>query len=146
MARRIWYMAHPLSPNLDEIEAANPAGHRGPVHATQRALDRNIARALRWLAWLRGTFPRVTFIAPWIATIQSVHGDDSPELREAGLVDDCAVVELCHGIVLVGGRISSGMQRESKSARTVINLTCLGDEPPISMASEMLQDLDDGFR
>lgn len=32
--------------------------------------------------------------------------------REAGLVDDCAVVERCDGIVLVGGRISSGMRRE----------------------------------
>jgi hypothetical protein len=29
-----------------------------------------------------------------------------------GVGDDCAVVERCDGIVLVGGRISSGMRRE----------------------------------
>ena len=112
MSRPVIYMCHPLGADTD-------AG-----------ISANLARALRWLAWLRKSFPATTFIAPWIATVYSLGGDDSPELREAGLVDDCAVVEICEGVVLVGGRISSGMEREKQHAGLVSDLTHLGDEPP----------------
>jgi hypothetical protein len=125
MTRQVLYMGHPLSPTEDEIAAIprwepdwdsvrrepqqreRPSGDRAYL-----ALKANLDRALRWLAWLRKSFPETTFIAPWIATVQSLGNDDSPELCEAGLVDYCAVVERCDGIVLCGGRISSRMRRE----------------------------------
>jgi hypothetical protein len=106
VSRPLIYMAHPVAPTAEEIADRD---HPTPVDA---AINRNLASALRWLAWLRASFSETTFIAPWISVIQSLGGDDSPALREAGLVDDCTVVERCDGIVLVGGRISSGMARE----------------------------------
>jgi hypothetical protein len=78
-ARRVFYVAHPLSPTEAEIKAANYGGVLDQLAAFDHALQRNLERALRWLAWLRSSFPAITFIAPWIATIQSLHGDDSPE-------------------------------------------------------------------
>lgn len=114
--RRVLYVAHPLTPTLEECEAVpNFPGFGGKRHdfeRARRALRANIDLAMRWLAWLRASFPGDTFIAPWIATVMSLRCDDSPELREAGLRDDCAVVERCDGIVLCGSRVSSGMQRE----------------------------------
>lgn len=115
--RAVLYMAHPLS------------GEAAP--------SINIKRALRWLSWLRSSFPRTTFIAPWIASVMSVGGDGTVAEREAGLVDDCAVVERCDGVVLVGGRISSGMMRESASAKWTSDLTWLGDEPPKDCTPEL---------
>lgn len=151
MTRQVLYVGHPLAPTAEEIArwesdllawakgTAHPDPARDPKRAAQLALEANLERALRWLAWLRRSFPETTFIAPWIATIMSLDGDDSPDLREAGLVDDCAVVERCDGIALCGGRISSGMRREEEHgdgnaiAFEVYDLTHLGREPPDGM-------------
>lgn len=115
MSRQLLYVAAPLRPTEDEIRYAEVCAGRLPdwgVTLQSVAINQNLQRAMRWLAWLRRSFPETTFIAPWIASVLSLDGDDSPTLREAGLVDDCAVVERCDGIVLVGGRISDGMRRE----------------------------------
>lgn len=145
MTRRVLYVAHPLSPSESDLTAQ-------PWYLTERgrneyeldhtialthgqrvkhALDANLQRAMRWLAWLRRSFPQDTFIAPWIATVMSLHGDDSPELREAGLVDDCAVVERCDGIVLCGSRISSGMRREMAHGGHRVGLLRPGEPWPV---------------
>lgn len=108
MRRFVYYMAHPLGGDVDV----------------------NMKRAGRWLSWLRRTFPKVTFIAPWIAAVMSGESDDDPAQREAGLVDAVAVVAVCDGVVMVGGRISSGMERERQAASWELDLTDLGDEPP----------------
>ena len=114
--RSVLYMAHPVAPYGD------------------RLVGDNVARAMRWLRWLRRSFPETTFIAPWIAALMCGEDDANPAQREAGLVDADAVIELVDGVVLVGGRISSGMEREAKRAKTsngvVFDLTELGDEPP----------------
>lgn len=124
--RTVLYMAAPLSPT--ELEFVLVGGD--PDHAL---LD-NLDRAERWLAWLRRSFPDVTIIAPWIASVRASADDTNPATRERGLIDDCAVVERCDGIVLVGGRISSGMARERATAEDagldVVDLTALGAEPP----------------
>lgn len=113
--RRVLYMAHPVSPTSEElVELPLEIGmtREEIAEVSSSPVRMNIQRAIRCLAWLRASFPETTFIAPWIASIQSQNGDDSPVLRESGLVDDCAVVERCDGIVLMGSRISSGMRRE----------------------------------
>lgn len=126
MSRQVLYVAAPLRPTEAEIDAIQPftvSPGRGEYevdakiwkpHETRlrEALRANLDRAMRWISWLRRSFPETTFIAPWIATVMSLGNDDSPVLREAGLVDDCAVIERCDGIVLCGGRISDGMRRE----------------------------------
>lgn len=118
MTRLVLYVAHPLG-------APDAAGLRA-----------NLERAMRWLSWLRRSFPETTFIAPWIAAIYSGENDSDPAQREAGLVDDCAVVERLDGMVLCGGRISSGMGREDGVARQSWDLTFLGEEPPIAMTGQ----------
>lgn len=120
-ARPVWYVSHPLSPLPEELSWYS---------SVRRAHDANVRRALRWLAWLRINFPAVTFVAPWIADVMSGADDADPAQRATGLLDCCTTVELCSGIVLTGGRVSSGMERESRHARSVIDLTSLGNEPP----------------
>lgn len=115
MSRRVFYMAHPVSGDVDG----------------------NIKRALRWLSWLRRSFPAVTFIAPWIAGLMSGEDDSDPTQREAGLVDCCAAVERCDGIVAVGGRVSSGMIRERRHAKHLIDLTYFGADPPAGPYEEI---------
>lgn len=123
--RRVLYMAHPVAPTEAEILDRLPseademgierweASYGGDVkRATAGALRVNLERAMQWLSWLRKSFPETTFIAPWIADISIGADDSDPAQRERGLVDCCAVVERCDGIVLVGPRISTGMARE----------------------------------
>lgn len=125
MTRRLLYVAHPVAPTDEQVlaglpEEADDIGlpkwsemYPGDV-ARHRAsaIQANLASAMKWLSWLRRSFPETTFIAPWIADIQGGADDSAPAQRERGLVDCCAVVERCDGIVLVGPRISSGMARE----------------------------------
>jgi hypothetical protein len=67
---------------------------------------------MRWLSWLRRSFPETTFVAPWIAAVLSGEDDGDPKQREAGLVDADTLIPRVDGVVLCGGRISSGMERE----------------------------------
>jgi hypothetical protein len=125
VTRMVLYVAHPVAPTDEQVlaglpEEADDIGlpkwsemYPGDV-ARHRAsaIQANLASAMKWLSWLRRSFPETTFIAPWIADIQGGADDSDPAQRERGFVDCCAVVERCDGIVLVGPRISSGMARE----------------------------------
>lgn len=121
--REVWYMAHPVA---------------GDVAA-------NLERAERWLAWLMRMNPDAAIVAPWIAGCRI--GDDAdPAQRERGLLDCEAVAARCNGIVLVGGRVSTGMRREVRAARAggrrVVDLSELGAEPPTGrLGVPMLVDL-----
>jgi hypothetical protein len=102
--------------------------------ATARERRANLARGVRWLAWHRASFPRVTFVAPWITAEQSLGGRDSPAIREQRMVDDLTALQRCDGVSLCGGTVSMGMHRK-RAATTdrggiAINLTRLGPEPP----------------
>jgi hypothetical protein len=153
VTRQVLYVAHPVAPNEDDVNAVQSfetlpgRGEYEPDHRqwipeaarSERALHLNLQRAMRWLAWLRKSFPETTFIAPWIASIMAGE-DGTPESIEAALIDCCAVVERCDGIVLCGGRISSGMRREMEHGETngrrgsyddrfqIYDLTALGPE------------------
>lgn len=116
--RTVLYLAHPLA---------------GDVPG-------NLARAMRWLAWARRKYPGSTIIAPWIAAIAAGEDDSDPAQREAGLVDAEAVIPRLDGVLLVGGSISAGMERELAAAiahgRSVIDWTILGPEPPAIASHE----------
>jgi hypothetical protein len=104
---------------------------------TRAEMDENRARAARWCAWAarRGVAP----VATWI--VLSGELSETQENRELGLTVDCATVERCDEIWLVGGRVSSGMKRESEHAALhgviVIDLTHLGEEPPDKTLEEL---------
>lgn len=111
--RQVLYMAHPVAPTAEEI---SQMGDREAMDSGM-IVRANLKRAMQWLSWLRKSFPETTFIAPWISDIMAGGGDSNPKQREAGLIDCCSVVERCDGIVLVGGRISSGMRREMEHGK-----------------------------
>lgn len=109
--RQVWYMAHPVAGDVEG----------------------NLARAERWLGWLMQRNTDAAFIAPWISQVRV--GDDADAAqRERGLLDCEAAAARCDGIVLVGGRVSTGMRREAEAAkragRPVVDLTTLGELPP----------------
>ena len=115
------YLAHPVSaPTLDGIRA-------------------NLARAKRWLVYLRSAYPDDVVAAPWIPWVETEierGGGETPEARAKGLMDCEAVAARFDKIVLVGGRLTSGMARERNvvlaetCGEGVIDLLHLGDEPP----------------
>jgi len=107
--RRVLYFAAPLRPTGDEIAAEVTGGHPTP---RAEATSVNLRKAQRAFMRLRHAFPETTLIAPWISSVLSGEDDRDPAQREAGLVDACAVVERCDGIVLWGARLSDGMCRE----------------------------------
>jgi hypothetical protein len=76
----------------------------------------NVKRALDWLRFLRASEPECVVIAPWLASLASGEDDGDPAQRERGLRDCEAVIARCDGIILCGGRVSSGMQRELDAA------------------------------
>jgi len=90
----------------------------------------NRANAAAWCSWaaLQGVAP----IATWV--ILSGVWPETPENREKGLALDCALVERCDEVWLVGGRISPGMSIEADHGRAhgvkIVDLTHLGPTPP----------------
>jgi len=123
--RRVLYFAAPLRPTEDDMAAMRDIEvfKGGPPHGERErksydiavlrcSLRANLNLAQSGLLELRRAFPDTTFIAPWIASVLSGEDDRDPAQREAGLVDACAVVERCDGIVLWGSRLSDGMRRE----------------------------------
>lgn len=110
---RVWFMAH-------------------PVRACERyTLPENLARARRWLAALRAEVPGDVFVAPWIDELEeNPEHDTDPDKRDRGIAQNIAMIHgVCDGVVLVGGKITPGMQREADAAQNVWDRTALGEEP-----------------
>lgn len=106
MRRQVAYLAHPFT---------------GDPHG-------NVERARRWLAWLMEREPTVAVQCSWI-TLAGV-----PALTEERALVDCeALASMCDWIVLVGGRVSAGMERELtaciEGGGIVADLTSLGPDP-----------------
>lgn len=123
--RDVYYVCHPVAPTEADLAALHPVA-RSAANATTV----NVQRALRWLRWLRRSFPESTFIMPWAVDLLSGADDSDPAQREAGLVDCEAVAHLVGSVVMVGGRIGKGGRREMAAATFHYDLTDLGTEPP----------------
>ena len=103
------------------------------AHPVSGDVPANIARALRWLKFLRRHTPDVVIACPWIASILSGEDDADPAQRARGLQDCIEVVQRFDGVILVGGRISDGMRLEGgvvEGRGEIFDLTHLGEEPP----------------
>jgi hypothetical protein len=158
----VLYVAAPLRPTEEEIAAQSEYSversrgeyerdmltTRSRAERAQLATHANLERAMRWLSWLRRSFPEVTFIAPWIAAVLAGAADADEAQRESGLVDDCAVVERCDGIVLVGARVSGGMRREMEHGMRrdgfkMYDLTCSWNpDTPLTSTLSMMESLE----
>jgi hypothetical protein len=76
-------------------------------------IKRNLDRASRWLGWIVRHTDDVAIRCSWLGYISAL--PETPELRERGLRDDDSEAATCTGIVLCGGRLSSGMRRGVKT-------------------------------
>ena len=152
--RPLVYMAHPVAPSAEQIDARvakdlgaptaddPPAGVQAARDiAASRIIRDNLRRARRWLRWFSLHVPQWVVIAPWIAAVESVleAGVEEREEREREMVVCREVASRCAAVVQVGGRVSSGMAEEGAAARAVVDLTWAGEEPPADAeASAML--------
>lgn len=110
------YVAHPLGAGPDR--------------------ESNRKKASVWAAWIAKTF-RVAVVADWI--ILSGEWDESPENRDLGPKLDFALVELCHVVVMVGPRVSLGMQLEAGQARAVVDWT--GTDSPARFTASAIENM-----
>ena len=123
--KEVWYIAHPVT--------GDPEG--------------NCKKAIEWVRWLTLNEPSRVYIAPWVAEVLAFVGQDIPEaFYDRVLADDQDVVSRLDGILLVGGRISRGMQLEREAAqahdRCVADWSELAEPPPDGTAKEeFLRDL-----
>lgn len=124
------YVCHPVAPYFDE--------------ATQMAylVETNVENARAWTHWLRALtsdqrdalrLPRdALFFCPWLDDV--AHGNDAdPAARAAGLHLDQVIARRCDAVVLVGGRISSGMALEAEACGYAYDLTHLGRRPDLAI-------------
>jgi hypothetical protein len=93
----------------------------------------NLSRAKRWLKWLQDEHADDAVIAPYLTWCE-LYDDADAEQRARGLRRSLLAMTRCDELVLCGGRMSAGMQREKGSAITgriaVTDLLGLGEEPP----------------
>ena len=94
----------------------------------------NVARAERWFRAILHAEPGIALLASWLPYVRALN-DGNAEHRARGIRDDHAIIERVKpdGIVLVGGRISSGMEGEIHAVTGwggwVADLTSFGPEP-----------------
>lgn len=103
-----------------------------PVSApAPEGIAANLANARAWLRWLVDTKEYLAVSAPWMPYVETL---DEDRYRDRGLEDDLAMLARHDLVILVGGRISSGMNVEAVHARTlgipVIDCTRMGVSPP----------------
>ena len=101
------------------------------AHPVAGDVPGNVAKAKRWLGFLMIQLPGVAINCPWLPMI-----DAGNEEIDRALRDDLEMARRCDGILLTGGRVSSGMIEErdacSEEGGEVFDLSFLGSEPPTS--------------
>lgn len=105
------------------------------AHPVAGAVAANIKSAFGWMEWLLHRWPRIAFMAPWVVEAH-VLDDGDPLDREDALLRGEAIVSLVDAVLLVGGRVSVGMERERitvlKSGGDAVDFTRAGASPPRS--------------
>lgn len=85
-----------------------------PVSApTRDGIEENLANCRLWLRWLV-EHTEWAVSCPWMPYVQTL---DESTHRDRGIADDLAMLERHDLIVLVGGRVSSGMAGERAHAK-----------------------------
>lgn len=95
MSKPVYYLAHPVT--------GDPEG--------------NAFKAIAWIHWLTLKDPDAIYVAPWVAEVLAfARENNDPAFYERVLKDDQVVVQHLDGLLLVGGTISNGMQKELDAA------------------------------
>jgi hypothetical protein len=132
MGARVLYLAHPVAPVRG-----------GPSVAA------NTTNALYWLREIVLRTKGWAVCAPWIPYVQVLQDSGDPECptRKRGMRDDLAILERCDVILLVGGRISSGMEAEVLHAAKfgIPWIDWSEHRSPATATVERLDQITDGF-
>lgn len=100
MSKPVFYVAHPVTTD------------------SKYTLDENLVNVQAWIRWLTLAYPEYIFIAPWVAEVLAFKTENmDPDFYDRVLSDDEEVVRHLDGILLVGGKVSTGMGREDRVAR-----------------------------
>lgn len=104
------------------------------AHPLGGDVPNNHANALIWMRFLLRKWPWVAFVAPWLVD-SMVLDDANPAEREAAMARCREAVTRCDAIILVGGRVSSGMTDELEVANHdglwVFDATPIGFKAPL---------------
>ena len=103
---KLIYVAHPFGGELNDLR-----------------------RARRWWYWLVREFPENAYECSWFTSAELLD-DGDPEVRALALDRCCEIAQRCDAVLLVGGHLTSGMEREAGVAPAVLDLLKLGVEPP----------------
>jgi hypothetical protein len=107
MTRDVFYMAHPVSQDVN-------SGERG-----EQYFRKNVSNAKRWLKWLMENDRTRVYSAPWIIEVELAINNHLTTTYAEALADDREVVARFDGIILVGGAITLGMQEELDVAKAL---------------------------
>jgi len=115
---QLWYLAHPYEGNPESL-----------------------VRARNWVRSIEAAVEDVAVVAHWIVECQ-IWDDANQAERAASMARNFAVLARCNAIVLVGGRVSKGMEAERDMAQrtnlTVIDWTPLGKTPIENLADVLM--------
>lgn len=84
------------------------------AHPVSGDVRGNVDKVCEWLRWLTAADPSRIYIAPWVGEVIA-HFDMDPipaAFYDRVLSDDEEVVRKLDGILLSGGKMSTGMKRE----------------------------------
>lgn len=97
--KMVFYVAHPVTTDA------------------RFTLDDNLSNVEHWIHWLTLAHPEIVFIAPWVAEVRAFRNENvDASFYDRVLSDDEEVVRHCDGIILTGGKVSTGMRRELGAA------------------------------
>lgn len=118
------------------------------AHPVSGDVQDNCDKVLKWLRWLTEADPSRIYIAPWVGEVLA-HLDLDPipaDFYDRVLSDDEEVVRRCDGILLTGGRMSTGMKREHSAAvqahKNIYDLVCFGTAADAEQACNETHDGD----
>lgn len=98
------YFAHPVS-----------GGATGTPAKIEATIQANLARARRWVNFLLHEMPDVALELSWLSYIEAL--TEGQQHRERGLRDDEINARRCDGIILCGGMMTNGMERELRAVQ-----------------------------
>lgn len=100
-----------------------------PVGQDEEVRKQNLVNVQKWFLWLIANTDW-TINVPWFIYVSNL--DESH--RKRALRDDLAILDTCHAICLVGGKLTGGMAMELGLAQTknlkVFDLLSAGFEVP----------------
>lgn len=90
------------------------------AHQVRNDEETNLKQIAHFIKTLKVLDPSRIYIAPWVAEVHGFKGTFvSDELIDRILEDDEAIAAACDGLIIMGPRISSGMQREIDAVKAV---------------------------